>query len=97
MIKFRGNFRFLTGLIDFKKKFFFVTPRKSQSVRAPVSRTPIRIRLTKDLYQYGSSIGSFDTQAVSGAPGTANLTALVFLECSSVIRVGAGRQLELVI
>ena len=44
-----------------------------------------------------SSIGSFDTQAVSGAPGTANLTALVFLECSSVIRVGAGRQLELVI
>ena len=44
-----------------------------------------------------SSIGSFDSQAVAGAPGTANLTTLVFLETSSMLRVGAGRQIELVL
>ena len=44
-----------------------------------------------------SSIGSFDSQAVTGPQGTANLTTLVFLETSSMLRVGAGRQIELVL
>lgn len=44
-----------------------------------------------------SSIGSFDSQAVAGAAGTANLTCLVFVETSSMLRVGAGRQIELVL
>lgn len=44
-----------------------------------------------------SSIGSWDCQAVPGAAGTANLTCLVFVETSSMLRVGAGRQIELVL
>lgn len=44
-----------------------------------------------------SSIGAFESQSISGAAGSANLTAMVFIECSSMIRVGAGRQLELIL
>lgn len=78
----------ITSLDTFKSSFFVVSVKFCHDDTEFISGLDTR---------GNSSIGSFDSTAISGSGGSANLTTLVFVETSSMLRVGAGRQIELVL